>query len=180
MENFIKQLSLLKPNSTFLTLKGYRNEHSEVADYSIVFNMSYENALNKSLEVLKAHHPSDTLEIQAKEELINSFNKSLNNLKDIPMEELEDHYVGFLDENGKYIKGIKAHIATNTLHLYGLIVHKKVIIPGSYPVKNKLPLTIAKDKLRRMVPVGRFRQFKITSAHVDYISVNNLSLLPPE
>ena len=52
-------------------------------------------------------------------------------------------------------------------------------MPGMYAKTNKKPLTVAKDKLRYLTPVGKFRQFKILPSQVDSISVENLSLLPP-
>ncbi len=174
------ELSKLRPSSTFLTLKGYRNEYGEVADYSIIFHMSYENALRKSINTLQQYIPINDVYAQAKNELIDSFESSLNKIQETPIEKIEDGYTRFFDENNNYIKGIKLHAATQTLHLYGLVSQKKILIPGTYPKKNKRELTIAKDKLRAMCSVGKFRQFKILPQNVDSISVENISLLPPE
>ena len=176
---FVDELSKLRPSSTFLTLRGYRNDHSEVADYSVAFHISYENALKRSLEVLSAVDTQTDLEKQAKLELMASFAKSLGNMAVTPVEEIDDAYTRFFDDDGKYIKGVKMHTATGALHLYGLVVHKRVLMPGFYPKKNQKPLTVAKDKMRYLTPVGKFRQFKLLSSQVDSISVENLSLLPP-
>ncbi len=176
---FVTELANLRPASTFLTLKGYRNEASEVADYSIVFHMSYENALKRSVAVLSEMTLTGDLEKQARLELLDSFAKSLSK-SSIPEDEIDDAYTRFFDEDGKYIKGVKMHTASGVLHLYGLVVHKKVLLPGFYPAKNKRPLTVAKDKLQYLTPVGKFRQFKLLSSQVDRVSVENLSLLPPE
>lgn len=175
---FVAELAKLRPNSTFLTLKSYRNEHSEVADYSIVFHMSYENALQKSISTLEQYVPANDVEAKAKNELLESFHNSLNKMEETPIEEIEDGYTRFYD-NGKYIKGVKMHTESGTLHLYGLVSQKKILVPGSYPKKNKRELTIAKDKLRYMCAVGKFRQFKILPQNVDSIKVENVSLLPP-
>lgn len=178
--DFVAQLSKLRTSSTFLSLIGYRNEHSEVADYNIVFNMSYENALKRSIAALTPYVPENDLETTAKAELLTSFNTSLANLKETPVEAIQDAYDHFIDGNGEYIKGVKLHRESDTLHLYGLVVNKRVIMPGNYPKKNKRPLTIAKDKLRKLCPVDKFRQFKIVPSQLDSISVQNLSFLPPE
>lgn len=177
---FVAELAKLRPSSTFLTLKGYRNAHSEVADYNIVFHMSYESALKKSLEIMKAYVPTSDHEKVAKGDLIASFETSLAKLEIIEEEEMEVHYLHFVDEKGDFIKGVKLHLDTETLHLYGLVVHKKVTCPGTYPADKRRQLTIAKDKLRGLCPVSKFRQFKITQENVDSIQVANLSLLPPE
>jgi hypothetical protein len=176
--NIVSKLSKLRPGSTFLTLKGYRNDHSEVSDYSIVFNISYKNSLLKSIANLKDIVPSTDLEAKAKKELIDGYQTSLSKLETVPFEELDDNYVHFKDENGNYIKGVKYHKESDTVHLYGFVVHKKVLIPGIYPEKNKRALTIAKDKLRKNCPVSKFRQFKLLPEQLDFISVNKLTILP--
>ncbi len=176
---FVGELSKLRPSATFLSLSGYRNEHSEVADYSIVFHISYENALKRSIAALDAVVPADTLQALAKRELIDGYNTSLNKIALTPVEEIDDAYTRFFDSDGSYIKGVKLHTETHTLHLYGFVNSKRVIIPGQYPHRNKKDLTKAKDQLRKLCPVDKFRQFRITSAQVDRISVEHLSLLPP-
>lgn len=176
---FVSELAKLRPSSTFLTLMGYRNEYSEVADYSIVFHMSYENCLKRSIKALEGIVPTDDLETFAKRELIDGYNKSLSKMSMTPIEEVDDAYTRFFDSDDSYIKGVKVHTKTDTLHLYGLVNHKRVIMPGTYPKSNKRALTIAKDKLRRLCPVDKFRQFRILPSQVDLISVEHLSLLPP-
>ena len=176
---FVAELSKLRPSSTFLTLVSYRNEFSEVADYSIVFHMSYKNALERSIMTLEGVIPSDSLQTVAKSELLDGYRKSLSKMKNTSIEEIDDAYMRFFDSDGKYIKGVKMHTASGALHLYGFVVHKRVIMPGVYPVRNKRALTQAKDKLRKLCPVDKFRQFKILPDQVDCITVENLSLLPP-
>src|SRR5678815_2816041 len=168
-KEFVSELSKLRPSATFLSLAGYRNEHGEVADFSIVFHMSYESALKRSLTALESVVPSDTLEAIAKLELIDGYTMSLQKMAVTPIIEIEDAYTRFFDADGTYIKGIKLHTETNTLHLYGLVNSKRILIPGSYPKRNKRPLTVAKDKLRKLCPVEKFRQFKVTPSQVDRI-----------
>ena len=178
-KEFVDQLGKLRPNSTFLTLQGYRNAYSEVADYSVAFHISYENALKRSVEILEAYDAKNDLEVLAKKELIATYKRSIQKAQ-VPEADIEDSYTRFFDEDGKYIKGVKMLTKTGELHLYGFVVHKKVTMPGSYgPDSDRKELTIVKDRLRRMCPVSRFRQFKFTSDHVDQISVEGLHLLPP-
>ena len=176
---FVTELSKLRPASTFLTLAGYRNAASEVADYSIVFHMSYHNALVRSIATLEGLDLSSAEEVLARNELLNSFRSSLKNAKLFPIEERVDGYRHFKDKDGSYIKGVKLHMNTDTLHLYGLVAHKRVLMPGTYPLTNESPLAAAKRKLRHATSVGKFRQFKILPSQVDRIAVENISLLPP-
>lgn len=178
-QKFVSELAKLRSSATFLSVMGYCNEYSEVADYSIVFHMNYKNAIKRSIVVMKGLVPNDDLEAQAREELLLSFKTSLRKMEETPEEELQDYFHHFKNDNGSYIKGVKLHIETNILHLYGLVNHKRVLLPGDYPEINRRPLTIVKDKLRRMCPVGKFRSFRMTPDQVNSISVENLSLLPP-
>ena len=179
-KDFIKKLANLRPNSTFITLLGYRNAYSEVADYSLAFHISYENALNKSISKLEEYIPKDDLEKLAKRELIDAYNKSLAKIKSVAVDEIDDNYTRFFNDDGSYIKGVKILTKTGELHLYGLVANKKVLIPGSYGApSNKKELTVVKDRLRKMTTVDKFRQFKILPNQLDSISIEKLSLLPP-
>jgi hypothetical protein len=178
-EEFVEELSHLRPASTFLTLRGYRNAVGEVADYSVAFHINYKAALEKSIQQLQALKLKTPLEKMARTELIDSFNKSLVKMAETPIEDITDGYTRFFDDDGNYIKGVKMHNATTTLHMYGLVVHKRVLMPGNYPVVDSKPLTIAKDKLRYLTTAGRFRQFRITEQQVESIRVQNITLLPP-
>lgn len=179
-QDFVSELSKLRSSSMFLTLKSYLNDASELADYSIVFHMSYKNALEKSIATLNAMSLSTDLERLARREVLTSFENSLVKMASTPIEEIDDAYDRFFDEEGQHIKGVKYHRDTDTLHLYGLVSQKRVLIPGTYKKVNSRPLTIAKKKLTALTSVGKFRQFKITASNVDAIKVGKLELLPPE
>lgn len=176
---FVAELGKLRPSATFLSVVGYRNEFSEVADYSIVFHMSYENALKRSITKLKSFKPDTDFECEAKEELLASFKHSLHKIESVPVEKIDDAYTRFFNNEGNYIRGVKLHTKTQALHLYGLINHKRIIMPGYYPRDSRRELTVIKDKLRQSCPIGKFRQFRILPSQVDKIVVENLSLLPP-
>jgi hypothetical protein len=176
---FVSTLAALRPSSTYLSLHGYKNEADEVADFNLLFHISYKTALERSIDILSAIKPETSIDIVAKEELIASFNLSLEKMAATPLETLQDGYTRFYDEDGAHIKGIKLHDETNTLHLYGLVANKVIRTPGTYKHVNHRKLTLAKDKLRRLTPAGKFRQFKIRPEQLDYIKVEKMKLLPP-
>lgn len=178
-EEFVMELSKLRPSSTFLSLVNYKNAFGEVADYNMVFHINYGHALERSINLLSSINPTSDLEVRAKQELITSYYSSLDRLANTPVENIDDEYKRFFDSNGKYIKGVKMHIASDTLHLYGFLVNKRIINSGTYPIQNKRDLTVVKDKMRRLCPVDKFRQFKIVPTQIKRIAVENLSLLPP-
>jgi hypothetical protein len=175
----IQELSKIRASSTFLSLRGYRSaESGELADFQISFHMSYASALERSILALEAIVPGDDLQAKAKQELLSSYKKSLDKVKSEPLEVLGDHYDRVIGADGEHIKGIKIHKETGTLHLFGLLVNKRVLEPGTFKASNKRPLTVAKDKLRKLVPVSKFRQFIIDPAHVECIAVEKMEIAP--
>lgn len=178
-KQFVDELAKLRPSATFLYLKSYRNVASEIADYSLVFHVSYKAAVQRSIEFLEKFTPTNPLQEQAKESLMFEFKNSLWSIPQDDTERHQSNYRRFKDQDGNYIKGIKLHTRSDTLHLNGLLVKKYVILPGLYDHKRESNLFKEKKKLRRLCPVGRFRQFKILPNQVDRISVENLCLLPP-
>ena len=112
--------------------------------------------------------------------MIESYSNSLNKVNSDSIEDSDNNYERFYDSDHNVIKGIKLHKESDTLHLFGLLVHKRVLIPGNYKKVNHRPLTTAKNKLKKMCVVDRFRQFRLTNANLTAINVNHISLLPPE
>ena len=81
-EKIISELSKIKSSSTFLTLKGYKNQFKEIADYSIVFHVDYKNALKRSISILESYKPVNSLQKKAKEDILKSYFSSLEKDKE--------------------------------------------------------------------------------------------------
>ena len=178
-KQFVEKLGQLRPSATFLTVLGYRNAYSEIADYSLIFHMSYEKALERSLDLLKDFSPADDVQATAKSELMTSFSKSLDKVHLDPEGELDGTYSACHDREGRIIKGLKLHKESGALHLYGLVNMKRIHMPGLYGEDTRRYPTMVKDRIRALTPVGKFRQFKMLPHCVTRITVENLSLVPP-
>lgn len=174
----IETLSKIRPSSTFLSIRGYRSaESGELADYQLSFHMSYESALERSIAALEVYVPENDLEVLAKNELLASYRNSLLKVQSEPLEVVGEHYQRIIVDN-KPVKGIKIHSETGKLHLFGLLVNKRVREPGTFKATNKKPMTIIKDKLRKLGPLNKFRQFIIDPSHVEAINVENVTIIP--
>ncbi len=177
VEEMIKVLSNIRPDSTFLAIKGYKSvETQEVSNFQLAFHMSYANALERAIIDLECVVPDSELQAKAKEELLASYKKSFDKTNEPTEELLGDHYHRVIDAYGKAIKGIKIHTESNTLHLFGRLVSKQIITPGNYKPSNPRPLTIAKDQLRKNFAVNKFRQFVIKPGQFNNISVERMTL----
>jgi len=176
INSLVEQLGKLDTRSMFMTIEEYRNSADEIADYSIAFHVSYQSLLKRSLIQLETYIPENETELQAKQELMKSYQSSLDKMKEKSQEELEEHYTHFKDCNGNYIKGVKLHNDSNTLHLYGVIVHKRVTQPGNYKKVNSSQLTLAKQKISNELPISRWRQFKIVPGQAKSINVQKMQI----
>lgn len=172
--NFFAQL---RPSATFLQIRDYLGATNEVAHFNLIFHISYENAVRKSIDILEAKKVSSKIEKEAKQELLDSFKKSLDNLsKEDKEKSKEDGYMSFKDAEGNQIKGVKMKKETKELYLYGLLTDKVVIKKGSYKEKNSSEKTKIKEDLKKDLPVSKFRQFKLTQDKFSSILIENKQL----
>lgn len=178
-KDFLDELSKLRAGSTFIVLHKYVNEAGEISDFNLLFHMSYENAVKRSMKIVHELKPGSPLEAQARNQVIMSLNESLAKIGTLTQEEIEPNYHYYTDEAGKKIEGVKLHIESDTLHVFGLAHQKKVLTPVKYPVRNSGELTIAKNKIRRLCPISRFRQFKVVPNRLEKMVVQKTTLLPP-
>lgn len=183
----VRKLAEIRPSSTFLTVRSYLNNFGELSDFSLCFHFNYLNAVRRSKEKLsKLKLDQSLLEgkkyslndlMLARKELLESFEDSLAEsnprytCKDIY--ELVNHY-------GEVVKGIKIHKRQDKIHLVGLLAHKKVISKGIYPESYHSKYTLAKNALRELLPVSKFRQFRLESGKFGEITVEKMSILPTE
>ncbi len=167
----INLFSQINPTSTFVGIREYENAFGEVSNFNIILNFSYKNSLLKSKSIIENYKPKMALEYQAKQEMLDSFNKSLN-LLNLP----EKTYIKFTDSNNNIIDGIKAHRETFDLYMFGLKLHKKIIKPGQYKDVNSAHLTIIKNKLRSLTPLSKFRLFKLTNNNFKSIKLGRFTI----
>lgn len=178
-QEFVDEIARLRPGSTFLVLHKYRNSHGEVADFNIIFHMSYKNALKKSIAIVERFKPTNTLQERAQLEVLVGYQNSLHRIETTPIEDIDDAYFRYKDEEGKFIDGVKLHLETGYLHLFGLAHLKRIITPCAYKKVNSSQLTIEKNKIRNLTPASKFRQFRLHNSQVEKIKVQHISLLPP-
>ena len=149
----------------------------EVARYTIQLGFSYKNCLEKSKLALEIESAALTgLDKQAAEELLNSFAASLNGTQENYTK--EHVYEDVADSSGKTIQGIKRNVNDNSLQIFGLLHSKVQITPPTIedkPVKSR-PLTIAKNKLRKDLPVGKFREFALENLNVVRLNGETLEI----
>lgn len=180
-----KVFETVRPGSTFLTVKFYKNNWGEVSDFSLCFHVSYKNAVARAKALLEEFVPDMTDVMgrrynlgdlrQAREELISSYTETLSGKKN--SRDTSSHaYDEVVGGDGKPIPGIKLHRDQDLIHMWGFGVHKKIYLPGNYGSDNRSALTMAKDDLRTKTPLGNFRQFRLEPGKFERITVGQMTI----
>jgi hypothetical protein len=178
-DQFIKTIASVRPQATFLTLHGYKASSGEVADHQIIFHVSYEALLKRSEDALQEMQFFTEPETKAKETILRSIAKSLAGLKP-QIEEIDGAYERFFDDEGKHIRGIKRHIESGVMHLYGVTVQKRIHVPGEFKEVKSKPETIVKNRILNLLPMSKWRQYRLTHDQVSHVTVDKREILPPD
>lgn len=146
----------------FVNLIYTTKETGEVGKYSLILGASTEELYRK--DIVKLNRVCNLLAVigalphtrLAAEELLASRMKSLEvGIGNNPEYTNADTYMHL---NG--FPGVSMHKETGALYVRGLVQHKTVLQEGKpRKVVNSSPKTIAKRKLEKMLPSGRFRLF---------------------
>lgn len=165
----------IRPSSTMLAIRGYRNNFDELADYSLVFHVNYLNAIKRSKQIIEQYKPLSGLEKIARSELLESYAETLSG-KGNSRDTSSHAYEPIIDGTGEAVNGVRWHSNYTRVYLYGFICFKRVITPGNYPEVNHEPLTMSKNKLRALTPSNKFRQFILIDGRFDKVDVEKMQL----
>lgn len=165
----------IRQGATMLSIMNYKNNHDEIANYSMVFHIDYKKAVVRSQNIIRAYRASTDLERVAKAELLSSYEETLSG-KGNSRDTASHAYEPIMDGDGKIISGVRWHSNKARIYCWGFVVHKLVLAPGVYPRDNRTPLIKTKDKLRQLTPVDRFRQFIIIPERFQTLGIEKMQL----
>jgi hypothetical protein len=151
--------------TSFIGVNNYTNAKGEVSNQTILGGILFANVLlndfnalkdNKDtiLKELEKSHPIALID-QAYNELLESLEKRLSS-DEIKAELRSQGDATIMRSDAQidaYIqltKGVKLHKETLQIHVFGLVVRKKVIIPIEYKAVNSRELTIVKNKIQKL------------------------------
>jgi hypothetical protein len=155
---FIVTLSNVQ-GSRFASLTYRSKESGELARFNITLGFSYRNLVERSLSELEAIRPSlSGIDAIAADELLVSFRKTLSGT--------QDGYTKAGIYESTPIDGLKVNSNDNSLQLFGLERNRVVLVPGTHKVVNSAPKTIAKNALRKSLPVGKFKEFALDAGNI--------------
>jgi hypothetical protein len=166
--------SLLYTTKTKQNKKGEVVDGGETSRFNLVLGAKYLNLLEKSLLAAQVMTSQDLIDLfgagssylgiaeQSRLDVISSLEKSI-----------AAHKAG--TQNEDYTKkdqyaplggGLNLNENDCTLQLFGLVQSKVVIKPGVYKSVNSAPETIAKNLIRKSLPIGKFREFALDLGNV--------------
>lgn len=171
MNKIVEKVSQQSGLSRFVSLEYTSKGTGETARYTVQLGFSYRNAVEESLLRLEIDKVEMLgIRLQAAEELIQSFRKTLSGTQDGYTK--ENTYSDYLDESGIPVMGVKINKNDNSVKIFGLVKSKVELAPPTKVSKPKVsaPLTVEKESLRRELPVGKFREFDL--GQINQIKIN--------
>lgn len=149
----------------FASLTYTSKESGETARHTVLLGFNYKTSVEKSLLELEILRPTLTgIDAIAADELLTSFKKTLDGT--------QDGYTKAETYADTSIKGLKVNTVDNSLQLFGLTQSKVVLVPGTFKTVKSAEKTIAKNKLRKELPVGKFREYALDSGAIHGARIN--------
>ena len=188
MKTLVENLGLVLVAKTikgtsFVGINNYKNKEGEVSNQTIVAGITYENCLlndfkalqekqKEVFEVLGKEFSAELLETAYKN-VYTSLEKRLSS-EDVKeaLRQQNDKTIALSDaQKNAYVhitKGIKVNKETNQIHVFGLVVRKKVLVPIEYKQKNSRELTLAQNKIKKLCEFkqDKYRSFVFEKAQV--------------
>jgi hypothetical protein len=153
----------------FVGLTYTSKKHGETARYTLLVGADYRKQVEASLlECQLRAKNAQGIELEAIKALIESFEESLK-----AMDENREHKD--YTKAGQYVtigNGIKVNLNDMSCEIQGLQTARKVLVEGVYPKVNSKPLTIAKNKVRKELPVGRFKTLALDLGNIHDVRLN--------
>jgi hypothetical protein len=170
MQNIIDTLSNIT-TSKFASFTYKSKSDGGVARYTLVLGISYINLLESSkleLEIRLAANEFTGIDLTAAKEVLASINKSLEAHKNGTQ---NDDYT----KKGQYTNiggGVNVNNEDNSFQVFGLVQSKVVLIPGTKKNVKSAPLTIAKNNIRKLLPISKFREFAFDFGNIKIVKAN--------
>lgn len=160
--------------STFVGLTYTAKGTGETARYVVNMGVSYKNTVTKSFKSLEEVEVENLsgLEVEALAEVKASLQNTLDNME---KGLTNDNYTKAATYVAIY-DGLKVNVNDGTFEVNGMIVSKKVLVEGVYKKVNSRPLTIAKEKLKKNLPVSKYRSFCLDNDCLDTIRIGGCEL----
>lgn len=152
----------------------YRSKSDDsLARYTVILGFSYNTLLEKSKTELEIVMNEIGEELKpAAQAVMDSINKSIAAHANGSQ---SDDYT----KKGQYVSvgnGVNINTVDNTIQVFGLVRSKVVLESGVRKQVKSAPFTIAKNKVRQMLSMSKFREFAFDVGNIHTVKVNGDTL----
>jgi hypothetical protein len=137
----------------FVQIRYTAKGTGEVANHTLAMGVNLDRAYRRDEKIINLTRPQTDLGREAKAAVLASVQETIT--KGVGNNSAYTQK----DTYETVAPGIKYHKETFELYVYGFSIRKNVVTPGVYKTVKSAPLTLEKDKLRKKLKMGRFRQF---------------------
>jgi len=146
---------------SFVRIINYSNDkgNGEVANYTLNLGISYENAKQAdSVFLLDTENINKVDFGSVAHASVEAWNEMLES-RLAPTKKTQNQSEGQTDAYVTLCPNVRLHIAEQRIFIYGFVVSKEVIKPGTYKAVNSSTKTLAKRKIEKHLKATQFRQF---------------------
>ena len=152
--------------TSFVGVRGYENKQGEISNQTFLVGVDYNKAKKRDVakvmgfDLAKYIRESNTqfddvLLAKAQTKILSSLQAPNKKQSDAQKESYE--HIG---------NGVKRHIITKDVFVYGFSCKKTILQEGEYPITNSRPLTLAQKELKKAMNLtsAKYRQFKVANS----------------
>lgn len=144
---------------SFVRILNYKNDKGEIANHTINLGVKYENAKKADGVFLLDTNNINKVDFGAYASAsVEAWNEMLES-RLAPTKETVNRSNGQSDAFVTLCPNVRLHIAEQRIFIYGFVVSKDVIVPGTYKAVNSSAKTLAKRKIDKHLKATQFRQF---------------------
>jgi len=137
----------------FFAVNGYENSHGEVSNYLVNVKVDFQKLKDEDIEFLQNFKADSQLQEEARKSVLGGLISPQKSRSEGQTEAYE--YIA---------PNVKKHNGTKSIFVVGQLVKKVVLQKGEYPTVNSRPLTIEKNKIKKLLKTSQYRQFCVGNA----------------
>jgi hypothetical protein len=168
MQNLIETLSTVT-TSKFASFTYRSKTDNSLARYTVILGATYLTTLEKSVTALEIEMESMDASLRsAAQAVMDSLLKSIAAHKQ--GQQSEDY-----TKKGQYQNiggGVNVNTNDGSFQIFGLLHSKVVLEEGVRKEVKSSPLTIAKNKVKKLLPISKFREFAFDIRNIQVVKVN--------
>jgi hypothetical protein len=144
---------------SFIRIMNYKNDKGEIANYTINLGISYENAKEADSVFLLDTDNIKKVDFGSVAQWSGEAWIEMLEARLAPTKATVNRSNGQTDAYATLCPNVRLHIAEQRIFIYGFVVSKEVIVPGTYKKVNSSDKTLAKRKIDKHLKATQFRQF---------------------